>query len=538
MNLFVPSWLRPTALILCVAACAERQSPFEPARLAPSKPAFVLEGVSGEMPLAIISNDPAFTAQLPTYPDSVIAVFRVDGYVGVKKTDAADENKKSGPVDGQGYYRINGCWLQVQFIYTTGYWGPGVCGGAYKGLWIDTAAVRGTGTIKRSGKIFQEDYECYSSPCWSYTNSSPIENYSITPIPVPINLTTPGTAESAPGVINLPPPGYGTTVRVSSTPTTLKGIQVPVRVVSWSWTARPGGDGATSVGCTGTKILCSMTFTETGTLVVTAVVNGVEQSDTLTVRAPEVQISAAKSSMRPSVRYTRLDNVVVSRLSKQIITVSVMGETGPIPYQTVTLLSTAKDGSAGHVNHPANTKPRGGFRTGSFVMQFNTGSTGSDTVTFVAPDPSGPVTITGTISGGRKGQAKINVEVAGLVKLPGNHPKFDTTGATTIHPDNHWVTQSHFDYLVALATGFSFYDSKKLTFNDSSLESGGLFDNVDDTGFWTYPHRTPRHGRETDLKTKNTLDDDQKDIVRWIWTTVNRGDVRPEGDHWHLTNPN
>lgn len=78
---------------------------------------------------------------------------------------------------------------------------------------------------------------------------------------------------------------------------------------------------------------------------------------------------------------------------------------------------------------------------------------------------------------------QVEVKVQGLVQLPLNDPTYDTTGGTPIHPDNHYVTQNHLNYLVALADAFRLGTGRKLTFNDSSLESGGLFDNVDDTGF-------------------------------------------------------
>lgn len=130
--------------------------------------------------------------------------------------------------------------------------------------------------------------------------------------------------------------------------------------------------------------------------------------------------------------------------------------------------------------------------------------------------------------------------MSGLVRLPLSDPTYDTTGGTTIHPDNHYVTQNHLNHLVALADGFFRVIGKKLTFNDSSLETGGLFDNVRGDGFWTYPHRTHRFGTETDLKTQNhpnpanNLDQDDKDDIRWLWRDRYKGRVEPEGDHWHL----
>lgn len=203
--------------------------------------------------------------------------------------------------------------------------------------------MQGAGTIRRGPAVGQWPYECDNTPCWTYSLYDGAQIFSLQAISTAINLLTPGTAQSPPGVIALPSPGTGTTLQVSSIPTTIKGIQVPLRVISWSWQPRPGGDSKTTDGCTGkTTVLCNMTFTETGTVIVTGIVNGAEQVDTLIVRASEVQISAQKASMRPSIRYTQLNGTPISRLSKQVITVSVMGETGPIPNQTVSLLSDLK----------------------------------------------------------------------------------------------------------------------------------------------------------------------------------------------------
>jgi hypothetical protein len=522
------------ALSADLFGCAERQSPFEPLSVPRPALSVVPPSVSGfDLPLFDPSSPALADMALPTYADPVVALVSVNGRILVSSNHP---NKTSSLVDASGYWRndtIHGCYVDVKVTYGATVW-PSGCAGPAQLVRSDTILVQGSGTVKRGSVVAQWPYECDYSLCWSYSLNDGAQTLSLQPLSPAIDILTPGTAQSPHGVIALPPPGTGTTVQVSSNPSTLKTFQVPIRVLSWSWTPRPGGDGATSVGCTGTKILCSMTFTETGSLVVTAIVNGTEQADTLLVRAPEIQIGVQRSTMQPSVRYiTQRTHAVISRLSTQVVTVSVQGETGPIPCQTVNLLSTAKDGTAGHINHPANTKPRGGFGSGGFSLQVNTDSTGVKTVTFVAPDPSGPITITGTMSGARKGVAPVDVRVSGLVRLPSNNPTYVDTGYTSIHPDNQWMSQNHLNYLSALASAFYIVTGKKLRFNDSSLETGGLFDNVDNTGFWTYPHRTHRFGRETDLGKDLTADD--KKIVRWLWKEKYKGAVEPESDHWHLT---
>lgn len=513
------------ALSVTLLSCAERQSPFEPLSARPPVLTVVPPSVSGfEIPLTDPYSPAWQLTPLPTYNDPAIVLVSVYGRIFV---NPLHPSKSASLVDGTGYWRedsIQGCYVNVQVNYGATVW-PSGCGAPQQQVRSDTILVQGSGTVKRGGVVGQWPWECDYSQCWSYSLYDGVQTLSLQPLSPTIDILTPGTAQSPHGVIALPAPGTGTTVQVSSTPSTIKGIQVPIRVLSWSWLPRPGGDGGTSVGCTGTKVLCSMTFTETGSLMVSAIVNGTEQMDTLIVTAPEIRIEAQRTTMQPSVVYTKRNGVPVNRPSSQTVTVSVSNDAGPIPNQTVSLRVFTYDDSAGHKNHTANTKPKGSFTNGSFVMQFNTGPTGTGTVTYTAPDPSGPVRIEGTMSGARKGVAKIRVMVGGLMRLPFNDPAYDTIGATSIHPDNHWVTPNHLGYLVALANMFrTEYPTKKLTFNDSSLELGGLFDNVDNTGFWTYPHRTHRFGRETDLKTNN-LTSDELDTVRDIWVHDLRSDV-------------
>jgi hypothetical protein len=449
--------------------------------------------------------------------------------------------------------------MQVKFTYQNGGWGPGACNGVdstFKSHWVDTAAIQGNGSVSRGGPIYQEDYECpnnnippVGTACWGYDVATGL-TCTLRPLTAAINLTVVnGATETSPGVIDLPGPGGGwVQLRINPNPLTLKAIPVPVKPVSWTWIPNLGGDGQTKDQCSGTtKILCSMYFTETGKLITTAKINGVLQTDTLVVQYPEVRISLAKTSMRPSIRFYNLHSPpqYVADISKQIITVSVVDRNNvPMNSKSVTLTLKAIDttnapydsSSAGHKNHPASTKPKGDFRAGGSSIVLNTGSRGWDTVTYVAPDPSGPVYMTATSSAARNAAAKISVEVKGLVRLPSS-PTYDTTGGTSIHPDNMWMTPNHLTWVVALANEFLTETGKLLTFNDSSLPLGGLFDNVDATGYWTYPHRTHRLGIDTDVRTTKdpNLGQDEWDIIRSIWEIDFHGVVRVEGDHYHLT---
>jgi hypothetical protein len=458
---------------------------------------------------------------LPSYADSVIVRFTLRGGVDVTlNANYAEPGKFAGPVDGQGYSRLNECRVQVTFKYnfngTLSTWGPGVCGGTYRGNWVDTAVVRGQGTVTRGGPIYQEAYECpgHTLPveghnCWWYHTG---EAFEVDPIFVPISLTTPGTVEAAPGVIEKPQPGIWTLFRIKGSPDTVK-VRVPIRVVSWRWEAAVGGVGQTVLTGGATAIQRSAYITEEGRMIVDAFVNGVEQQDTIAVVVPVVRITAS-SSMRPSTR-----TPAVFDISSQTIGISVSGFNGVgLRDRSVKVQVVAKDLDAGH-NHSGG-KPPGQLFGSVFdttlhtdTVRVNTGSGGTTTVLYVAPDPSGQVTFTGTSGSATTGTAQVMVKIDGLQQYsPGAH--YDTVGTKPIHPINNWATPGHIARLQELADIYFAEYGSKVHYNDTSLQYGGLFD-VDSTR-WTYAHRAHRAGRNTDVRTTG-LDQETLDFLASQW---------------------
>ncbi len=537
---------------LGIYGCAD--TPAGPSRgLTVPRPALtLLSGASGSMPVPEDGVSPAFSMALPTYADSVIAEFRVDGYVGVGLTEAGfiDGHKYSGPVDGKGYFRNGECRVNVQFTYTVGFWGPGPCGGLYQGLFVDTALIKGQGTLTRGGPIYQYGYECptgnppVGNPCWTYAGG---ETFALNPIFVPINLTTPSTVEAAPGVIEKPQPGIWTLFRIKGAPDSLKLIRVPIRVISWRWEAAAGGSGSTVITGSATAIQRSAYITEEGRMIVQAFVNGVEQFDTIAVVVPVVHVVPEQSTMVPSWRtpYINADTPGVNLPSTQHIAVTVSGFNGvPLRNKSVKLTATTVEGIYGHLHTKTSPKPLSAKPPGQIVgdtyagdtTQVFTGTSGTTNPLYVAPDPSGQITITGTSTGATTGSAQIDVKISGLVQY-GAGPHNGITGAVANwHTDNHWATSAHKAKLMEFADSVYAVLGSGPTFNDTSLQFGGLLE-ADTTRVWDWPHKSHRLGINTDLKTQPPVSKEQVRIMREIWKGYANTKIGFEGNHYHLTYP-
>jgi hypothetical protein len=285
MRNFAKSFLA-TALSLALLSCGEQRSPIEP--LSPPRPALTIVPPSVSA-FAIPLTDPYSPAwqltALPTYSDPVIVLVSVFGRIDVVPMHLS---KSASLVDASGYWRedsIIGCYVNVQVKYGSTVW-PSGCGAPQQQVRSDTILVQGSGTVKRGGAIAQWDYECDYDQCWSYSLHDGVQSLSIAPLTATIDLTTPGTSQPTPGYIDRPPAGDWTLFRVAASPTTLKSINVPIRVLSWQWIAATGGAGQTVLTGGATAIQRSVYITENGRMVVSAVVNGFEQKDTVRVGIP------------------------------------------------------------------------------------------------------------------------------------------------------------------------------------------------------------------------------------------------------------
>jgi hypothetical protein len=435
---------------------------------------------------------------------------------------------------------------------------PSGCGAPQQQVRSDTILVQGSGTVKRGGAIGQWSWECDNNQCWAYGLHDGVQTLSITPLTAAIDLTTPGTSQPTPGYINRPPAGDWTLFRVVASPTTLKSINVPIRVLSWQWIAATGGAGQTVLTGGATAIQRSVYITENGRMIVSAVVNGREQIDTVRVGIPPdttppppdtgtVTIVPAAPWVYPTIV---LDPPYRPRhdTSRVNLTVSVRRADGSaINDRDVTLSLAPTEGSAGHLHMGPPAKPAGLLDEQAATIQINTGPSGTKTVKFRAPAPSGRVTINGVSAGSAPGSATIDVKVPGLVIYSAG-VGFTLIGGDTHsgkHSDNHYATQSHISNLQRLAEAHLAKFGKGLQYNDASLVWGGLFDYDWEVTPWSTPHGGHREGLHTDLRTKadtvhglDSLSDRRKKFVRDFWGDSVGGKVRPEGDHYHLDNNN
>jgi len=436
------------------------------------------------------SLEPGITLQLPTYQDSVIVEFRLEGTINVI---AAHPAKSSTVIDGSGFWSdsFGACYVKVEFRYTLGMSLPTPC----KRIplidpHVDTILVHGQGTVRRYPKIATWSYECSYLTCYKYAGA---QNYSITPLSATINTLTTGATVVGPKTILIP--NKAIVFQASSLPLKIRGITVPVSPRSWKWVPAHGGQPQSTLSCSPAKIQCTATIYERGLMLLTAVVNGVEQVDTIKVVGSEVKIVPDQPQMKFWKRWIKVKTgeVMCNKPTSQRITVSVVGTDDQLlTNQVVTLSLAAQEGTAGHVH--ISGKPPGTLDATSV----NTGNSGVAYTTYRAPKVSGPVTIKGITSSYVRGSVDIEIGVFNLEELkPG--PNYELYGARAgEHVENHYMTADHKDQLVKFAAWFASW-WRPARFNDTSLPRGGFYDIKLN---WDQPHATHSEGIATDFGVK------------------------------------
>jgi len=523
-------------LILGIASgCTEKELTVEPV---PFHPRSLITPPSASGALDIGSfTDPANTMPLPSYDYEVIVQLRIDGVISTVARADTYLQAYSGDLDGSGIYvesAFSSCYASVTFRFSVeGTMGPGPClyTPAPRSSWADTSLVQGTASVTRGPGIPQFTQDCNYNPCHSYSGSQTV---SVTPLTATLQLAGSATQVDS---------GQTVVFTASVTPLSIKGIQVPLKILTWRWLPSGGGTGLTTA-CTSPVNPCSAVIREAGAMELTALANGAEQVDSAAVALKSAHVKLTPD--QPSMMFTAvLELPLIPRhdTSVQMIAVSVIGGDGvPIPYKDVSLVSVATENRAGHHHVGSPPKP-----PGLITAQVNTGSSGTIKVNYTAPEVSGPVTITGTSTGATPDSTSIDV---GLFTL---QPYGPGTGYTLIggdthggvHFENHYATAKHISDLQTLAARYYAKFQSGLQYNDSSLPWGGLFDYAWETTPWQKPHGGHRDGVNTDLRIiaeggLPALTDAQLNEITIIWVRHLKGQIHPEGDgspHWHLKYP-
>jgi hypothetical protein len=208
------------------------------------------------------------------------------------------------------------------------------------------------------------------------------------------------------------------------------------------------------------------------------------------IDAPEVRIQSATGSMTVWPKKT------AGPASLDVKVGVYDAEGSPVPNRSVTLALTPIERSAGH-DHDGS-KP-----TGAFLPQnpIQTGSSGETVVKYTAPDPSGPVVISGVSPGAREAAETISVAVPGLVTIErtGEHHTFESSSKHSSNdfymaPGTMGVMKQIWQRYVD--KGYPRNTAKKFRITAAALISGGLYDWK---GTWAPPHSTHRQGGDMDF---------------------------------------
>lgn len=202
----------------------------------------------------------------------------VTGRIQVASHSQTQTMDYDGPVGARGAYSSgqSSCHANVTFIYVYSgeyKWGPGPCvwppdtGTSY----LDTILVRGTGRVERAIGFREYSYECSPAPrCHTYSGNQTV---SVRVLPAGVKIV----ASKQMVTIN-----DWVTFTATGNPDSIGGVKVPIKVTAWQWIPAGGGTGQTGQ-CFPNSNPCSRQIKEAGTMKVTAIVQGVEQTATVIV---------------------------------------------------------------------------------------------------------------------------------------------------------------------------------------------------------------------------------------------------------------
>lgn len=270
------------ALIWSVSACTDTELPVQPKAVGSARFGIVAPNLAPtDFPLGS-SQDPYKTMSLPSYSNATIVEVMLTGTTRVTSLPNTQVQAYSGPFDGSGifvYGAWNACYANVSFLWPASQQsGPSPCLGPpdstrLKSVWADTILASGAGTVTRWHGVPQWTGDCNNTPCHSYSYIGGMPQVSVTPVPASLGLGLNPDSVIA---------GLQVSFYAGKNPLYIKNIPVPLTVLSWQWTPDGGGSGQT-VACAQPVNPCRTYVKEAGSMQLTALVNGTEQSKSVSV---------------------------------------------------------------------------------------------------------------------------------------------------------------------------------------------------------------------------------------------------------------
>jgi hypothetical protein len=259
----------PALALTLALACTDNELPSATKSIPHPGYLIVPPSASG---VAIPTSDstPAANIGLPSYANQVIVEVGVSGLISMTSSPQTAVQPYNGPLDGSGIMVFgvwNACYVNITFSWSLlGTIGPGPCLSppSQRSSWADTVLVQGNGTVKRGPGVPQYTADCNYSRCHSYSGT---QTAWVTPLPASLGLGVNPDSGMA---------GAQISFYAGTNPLYIKNIQVPLKILSWQWTAN-GGSGQT-VTCAQPVNPCVINVMESGSMQLTALVNGAEQS--------------------------------------------------------------------------------------------------------------------------------------------------------------------------------------------------------------------------------------------------------------------
>jgi hypothetical protein len=253
-----------------------------PPSVVPSSPRLTQEFVNwGEvLPVGSSASATYERTDLPSFAYFTVVELKVVGHILVQSLPGTSPTYYSGPIGANGLYQSgHGCYAQVLFSYShpSGWymnWVDNGCADQFSGPFKDSIrtvrAVRGNGLVRRNSLITYTNSCGWGLQCRSYSGS---QWASVRVMPSDLRLA----ASKQTVVFN-----ETVTFTAQADPANHEGVAVPVHVLSWQWF--PLGGGANQTGqCAAGVNPCLRQIKESGTMLVNAIVQGIQRSEAIAV---------------------------------------------------------------------------------------------------------------------------------------------------------------------------------------------------------------------------------------------------------------